>query len=400
MLKAIKAAVNTNELLLEEEQLLLKKNKADKLSKTKALMKKSSIDRTEEDCKIIADLLREVRFLEQYKDRSDFLEKLSKYMTLRKYDERTVIFRQGDIADAFYIIMSGSVAVYIDVPSELKHFTQMKEINKLGPGDAFGELALLYDSKRTASIVTDEPSELLFLEKNIFRTLLGMVASNHINVIMDFFSAHPIFSGLPNSDLVQLAGKAQTHRYPIDFILINQGDRSKNVYFVIEGTLKVMRKVLFRGKSLESALRSGGNEPDSDDPTPEDVKAKNFFSEVLELDTMEKGSILNDYALLHDIPSKYTAITVLPSKIITLSIEAMQNVLTSVHFDRYRRTLKDYPPDDELRYLYFFENRWKIFKNHIVNHTLFRRNARKYTCLLYTSPSPRDRQKSRMPSSA
>jgi len=40
---------------------------------------------------------------------------------------------------------------------------------RLEKGDAFGELALLYDSVRSATIVTDEPTELIVLNKESFR---------------------------------------------------------------------------------------------------------------------------------------------------------------------------------------------------------------------------------------
>lgn len=53
-----------------------------------------------------------------------------------------VLFNQGDEAFYFYIIHSGSIEVIID----------NKPKGKLGPGESFGELALVHNSKRTATI--------------------------------------------------------------------------------------------------------------------------------------------------------------------------------------------------------------------------------------------------------
>ena len=42
-------------------------------------------------------------------------------------------------------------------------------VKKLKPGDCFGELALLYSSKRAASIKADKISHLWFIDRNTFR---------------------------------------------------------------------------------------------------------------------------------------------------------------------------------------------------------------------------------------
>jgi len=86
---------------------------------------------------------------------------------------------KGDIGDAFYIILSGGVTILIDEPTEYKNFMQLvrkimknnstkkikyffifivfsqKETNRLEQGAAFGEIALITNSKRTATIMAN-----------------------------------------------------------------------------------------------------------------------------------------------------------------------------------------------------------------------------------------------------
>jgi MFS family permease len=75
------------------------------------------------------------------------------------------IFRQGDAGDRFYIVDSGQVEIEIDG----------REVNVLGPGEYFGEIALLREIPRTASARARQPSELYALERDAF---LGAVAGH------------------------------------------------------------------------------------------------------------------------------------------------------------------------------------------------------------------------------
>ncbi len=73
------------------------------------------------------------------------------------------IIRQGEPGDRFYIVRSGQVEVMRDG----------QVLDRLGPGDSFGEIALLFDIPRTATVRATEPAELLALAAEDFRDLLA-----------------------------------------------------------------------------------------------------------------------------------------------------------------------------------------------------------------------------------
>ncbi|KAG2374568.1 hypothetical protein C9374_010587 [Naegleria lovaniensis] len=156
--------------------------------------------RSKTDCKLYAIdrvtfrrivMLNTKRKREMYED---FLKRVPILETLTDYERMTVadalvqetydaeddkgryIIRQGDRGDAFYIIIEGEVVVKkkanladVNAPEE--------ELTRLSVGDYFGEIALLTDQTRQASVVIPEDAsenvKLVRLNRKDFKSLLG-----------------------------------------------------------------------------------------------------------------------------------------------------------------------------------------------------------------------------------
>ena len=94
-------------------------------------------------------------------------------LTSREYAPGECVFKQDDIADGMYFIEKGSVRIVQEVRSNGGLTTT--EINELGEGEFFGELALVNKSTRTAScyVSDDKPCKLAFLDLEAFERLIG-----------------------------------------------------------------------------------------------------------------------------------------------------------------------------------------------------------------------------------
>ncbi len=82
----------------------------------------------------------------------------------RMAEASSIVFEEGDLADGLYIVLSGSVRVVGD-----------ENTDPLGPGDIFGEIALVHDIPRTRAIEAAVDTELLVIPKAVFD---GLFASN------------------------------------------------------------------------------------------------------------------------------------------------------------------------------------------------------------------------------
>ena len=95
----------------------------------------------------------------------DILVSISKQKRVKK-DE--IIFREGNVGDAFYLIVLGSVRISTIIPG-----VGEEALTILGEGEYFGEMALIDDEPRSASAIANEDTLLLLIEKDNFRKLLA-----------------------------------------------------------------------------------------------------------------------------------------------------------------------------------------------------------------------------------
>jgi divalent anion:Na+ symporter, DASS family len=96
------------------------------------------------------------------------LAKLAAHLQPLSYNAHSTIFRQGEIGDAFYLVASGSVGVYTND----KTATAEMLVKVLHAGEPFGEMALLSNIPRTATIKVESDCEVLRLERGAFVELV------------------------------------------------------------------------------------------------------------------------------------------------------------------------------------------------------------------------------------
>ncbi len=102
---------------------------------------------------------------------------------LRTYPPGTVLCREGGIEETFYIIVSGQVEVS-------KHIAQgeRRVLHHQGAGEFFGELALVQNEPRTATVGTLEPTTVLEIDRDAFMSVLQRSASMAVRIMLQVTS--------------------------------------------------------------------------------------------------------------------------------------------------------------------------------------------------------------------
>lgn len=163
--------------------------------------------------------------------KADFV-KIRSLAIKRNYKKGELIFSEGDTADYIYFIESGQVSVFIN------KFTAQEEIGELGPGEYFGEMAVLYKDKRSASVAALTDTVLLSVDKNVFLELVRTDQSiaHKINTILARRNEELILK----ESLVDITGVKDTHLH----ISIKGDPSMRETAFTRERYESVVDKVL------------------------------------------------------------------------------------------------------------------------------------------------------------
>ncbi|HEU5162701.1 MAG TPA: peptidase domain-containing ABC transporter [Thermoanaerobaculia bacterium] len=169
------------------------------------------------------------------------------------YDFGDVIVRQGDPADAFYILSTGRARV-------IKTTARGEEIalNVLRPGSEFGESALLAAEPRTASVRCSTMVEALRLSRDDFTRLVAeypelrgyLETTQRYRTLHRFLYEFSNFGRLPEAALSQLMERLTPVAFSAGQRILTQGEPAGPMYVVQSGKVRVFEGGNGRSRAL------------------------------------------------------------------------------------------------------------------------------------------------------
>lgn len=148
-----------------------------------------------------------------------------------------VIIKQGEEGDNFYVIEQGMYAVLID--GELKKAYQDQ--------GSFGELALMYDNPRAATVRANTDGVLWALDRATFRTLVVASTIERRKRHENFLRSVKLFQQLSSEQLAAIAECLDQEEFVKDQVILQQGqllDEKAKFYILESGTVECYRKHL------------------------------------------------------------------------------------------------------------------------------------------------------------
>ncbi|CAH1725291.1 unnamed protein product [Aphis gossypii] len=145
------------------------------------------------------------------------------------------IIKQGDDGDNFYVIDRGTFEAYVtdaDGNDRLVHTYEHK--------GSFGELALLYNMPRAATIKAKSDGLLWAMDRQIFRRIVLKSAFKKRKMYEELIEVVPMLKTLQSYERMNLADALVPKYYQDKDCIINQGDPGDGMYFVEEGIVNVL----------------------------------------------------------------------------------------------------------------------------------------------------------------
>ncbi|PAA93613.1 hypothetical protein BOX15_Mlig016081g2 [Macrostomum lignano] len=145
--------------------------------KAKTEVKLWGIDRDSYRRILMGSTIRKRKMYEEFLSKVPILENLDLWERLTvadalenvTFEDQKIVVRQGEAGEDFFIILEG-VASVLQKPSEND---EAVEVGRLGPSDYFGEIALLLDRPRAATVIARGPLKCVKLDRKRFERVMG-----------------------------------------------------------------------------------------------------------------------------------------------------------------------------------------------------------------------------------
>ncbi|KAJ5837920.1 uncharacterized protein N7525_003108 [Penicillium rubens] len=148
------------------------------------------------------------------------------------------VISQGDAGDYFYIVEKGNFDVYIHPSGAVQPGPDGlgNKVASIGPGGSFGELALMYNAPRAATVISTEPKSTLWaLDRITFRRILMDSAFQRRRMYEAFLEEVPLLSSLKPYERSKIADALDTIKYTANSTIIHEGDPGDAFYLLESG---------------------------------------------------------------------------------------------------------------------------------------------------------------------
>ncbi|XP_022235013.1 cGMP-dependent protein kinase, isozyme 2 forms cD4/T1/T3A/T3B-like isoform X2 [Limulus polyphemus] len=150
-----------------------------------------------------------------------------------EYAKDSLIIKEGEVGSVVFVMEEGKVEVSKD----------RKFLCTLGPGKVFGELAILYNCTRTATVKAIMDCKLWAIERQCFQTIMMRTGLVRQAEYTDFLKSVPTFRKLNEETLIKIADVLEETSYNKGDYIIRQGARGDTFFIISKGKVKVTMKV-------------------------------------------------------------------------------------------------------------------------------------------------------------
>jgi len=157
----------------------------------------------------------------------DLFISVAKLIQIEKHKQ---VITQGADGDFFYIIQMGTFEVAVN---------GVAQDSELGPGKCFGELALLYNLPRAATIMSTTAGSLWSIDRQSFRYIVAKSSQRKHKIALDILKKVPLLQGLPEDDIYELADVVEVRTFKAGTVIFSKGSEGNIFYMIQNGKVTI-----------------------------------------------------------------------------------------------------------------------------------------------------------------
>ena len=358
--------------------------------RVKSILTQIAWSRTDEELEIVRRFVMKLACFSRY---SLYVrQELANVLFYDVFERGRVVIRQGDVGYSFYSIVSGSVLVEIQDRDPISGVVRNNIVGELGAGATFGDLALLNDDKRRATIVCKEDCEFLKVDKADFKRILMESCRDSWTHSNEILSVHPLFREWSEEQLRLAVEGSQFVEFTANSVVIkNLSENSDNVFIVTKGKCQVIQKVSLsvskRGREILSTSRQStapliedrmASRQDRDDgytlqrkrhggKERRDKRCHNKVKKWWLLRTLCPG----DYFGVGEGPSESSVVCVDLAECLLVNSVILAKHSQGRYLEGVREELKRVYPSREAAFQSYTESKeWAVYKQRILRETV------------------------------
>lgn len=156
----------------------------------------------------------------------------------------SVIIKQGDVGDFFYVVESGLFDIFVQFPDKSDESGRGfgKKVAEAKEGGSFGELALMYNAPRAATVVSRSPDCVVWaLDRITFRRILMENTSRKRKMYESLLESVHVLSALELPERQKIADSLDTCVFDKGAVVIRQGDVGEQFFMIEAGEAEVVK---------------------------------------------------------------------------------------------------------------------------------------------------------------
>lgn len=232
--------------------------------------------------------------------------------------EGDFVIKQGDDGDEMYVVESGRYTC----SKVFSGKTESTFLRYYQAGEAFGELCLLYNCPRAASIKALENGVLYALDRSTFNYIVKDAAIRRREKYEEFLASVDLLKGMESYERISLADAVIEEQFKEGDYIIRQGDEGERFYFILSGEAKCTKR----------------------------IEAGKAAVEVMQY---SKGSYFGELALIHNAPRAANVIAKTDTVVVSLDKDSFKRIMGTAEellqkniekyeqYEKYRKLEKD-----------------------------------------------------------